>query len=146
MRNGLLALAIIISLIACVPTISHRTYAPKVSGTLIQDGGPVANAEIILSASFTAAKASTRTDSEGRFLVGPLSETQFTRRVFGDRVYVYKLDIRVAEEQLYLGLEGRGMGDPPNDLEVDCNLSNPIRQGKSVSYCSSKYHTAPAQK
>lgn len=126
--------------------MGRRTYAPKVSGTLIQDGKPVANAEIILTASFTAAKASTRTDSEGRFLVGPLSEAQFVRRVVGDRVYVFKLDIRVTEEQTYLGLEGRGMGDPPNDLGVACDLSNPIRQGRSVSYCSPKYHTAPAQK
>ncbi|MEW6674066.1 MAG: carboxypeptidase-like regulatory domain-containing protein [Thermodesulfobacteriota bacterium] len=126
--------------------MSSRTYAPKVSGTLIQDGGPVANAEIILTASFTAAKASARTDSEGRFLVGPLSETQFTRRVFGDRVYVYKLDIRVAGEQSYPGFEGHGMGDPPSDLEVACDLSKPIRQGKSVSYCSPKYRTAPERK
>ncbi len=145
MRNELLALAISISLTACVPTMSRRTFAPMVTGTLTQHGGPIANAEILLTASFTAAKASTRTDSKGRFLVGPLSETQFARGVFGDQVYVYRLDIRVAEEQPYLGFEGHGMGDPPNDIEVACDLSNPIRQGKSVSFCSRSDHTAPAQ-
>ena len=136
MRNELLVLAASISLIACVPTLSRRTYAPMVSGTLIRNSGPIANAEILLTASFTDAKASARTDSEGRFQIGPLSERQFARRVFCDRVYVYKLEIRVAGEQPYLGFEGRDMGAPPNTLELACDLSNPIRQGKSVSHCS----------
>lgn len=142
----MLVLAASISLMACVPTLSRRTYAPMVSGTLIRNGGPVANAEILLSASFTDARASARTDSEGRFQIGPLSETQFVRRVFGDRVYAYKLGIRVAGEQPYLGFEGRDMGGPPNNLELACDLSNPIRQGKSVSHCSHDYHPAPARK
>ncbi|MFA6316084.1 MAG: carboxypeptidase-like regulatory domain-containing protein [Elusimicrobiota bacterium] len=129
-------LAVLGSLVACVPTLSRRSYTPLISGTLVRDGKPVVDAEIVLTAAFTDARASAKTDSEGRFHVGPLSERQFMRRVFGDRIFIYKIGINIVGEQGYTAFEGRSLGYLPDSIQLACDLTHPSRQGKSLSYCS----------
>lgn len=143
MKPKFLLLAATLSLSACVPTLSRRTFAPMISGVLLRDGTPVPDAELLLTASWTDTTASAKTDSSGRFQLGPLTERQFVRSVFGDRVYVYKLGIRVAGEPPSLGYEGRDMGALPDNLHLTCDLSKMIGKGASARHCSRDRHQTP---
>lgn len=129
---GVLALS---ALSGCVPFPSTRYYAPEVTGRVVRNGAPVANAEIRLTATFIDRVAISMTDSDGRFKLGPLSKVLLTRSLLGDPLYAYTLAINVAGKS-YRGLSDGAVGYAPPELRVSCNLSEPIGQGQSLGYCS----------
>lgn len=139
MKTRLIVLAVPFLLLACVPIPNRRTYAPLVAGTLVRNGAPVAGAQMLLSARFFGAAATAKTDAQGRFKLGPLSKLRLTRSVLGDLLYEYALKIKVPGEEEVSGLTGHGVGYPPEDVQVTCDLSRPVEQGrsKSIVYCSS---------
>jgi len=135
MDKILSALLIAFALTACAPIPNRRTFAPAVAGTVVRGGVPVANAEVLLTTRFSDAAATVRTDADGRFRLGPLSEMRVMKTLLGDPLYEYTLKIRVAGEEEHLGLAGHGMGNASKELTVTCDLSKPIGQGKSLRYC-----------
>lgn len=135
MRTELIVLAAALVHLACVPYPNRRYFAPEVSGVVLRDGAPAAGAEVVLTTRFSKSAATARTDADGRFKLGPLSELQFTKTLLGDPLYIYALTIKVAGGAEYRGLEGRGMGYPPRELAVTCDLSRPLGQGQALSYC-----------
>jgi len=136
MRAELIVSALALTLAGCVPVSNHRHHAPEVSGTLARNGVPVADAEVILTSRFYETTATGRSDADGRFRLGPLSERRLTRSVIGDPLYAYALSIRVEGEKEYPGLSGHGTGDAPERLQVTCDLGRPVGQGQSLRYCS----------
>lgn len=136
MKTELVVLAAALAHTACVPFPNRRDFAPEVSGAVIRNGLPLSNAEVLLTTRFSKAAATVRTDADGRFKLGPLSEMRFTRTVLGDPLFEYVLTIKVAGEAEYRGLAEHGMGSAPKELPVTCDLSQPIGRGKSLRYCS----------
>ena len=81
-RVGILTAGLVLA--ACVP-IPHRVYfAPTISGTVTSDGAPVEGADLHLSGNFTNKTATARTDSSGRFKIGPLRTWEATTGLLGD--------------------------------------------------------------
>jgi hypothetical protein len=136
MKTELIAIVAALAFTACVPFPNRHYFAPEVSGTVIRNNAPAADAEVRLTSRFSEAAATTRTDAYGRFKLGPLSEMRFTRTVLGDPLYEYVLSINVAGDEEYRGLAEHGVGYAPEELPVICDLGKPIGQGKSLKYCS----------
>jgi len=128
---------------ACVFPVS-QVDAPKVTGILVENGHPVANAEIILTHWFpnpgerltppvNVNKAVTRTRSDGTFTVGPLSSIQIVH-LLGDPIYFYTLIIVRSGERV-LGSTVSGIGGASAAEDVTCDLAKPIFNGEVVVHC-----------
>ncbi|MFH1724188.1 MAG: carboxypeptidase-like regulatory domain-containing protein [Elusimicrobiota bacterium] len=144
MSTELIVLVAALAHTACVPYLNRRCYAPEVAGAIIRNGVPASNAEVLLTTNFSKVTATARTDADGRFKLGPLSEMHFTKTVLGDPLYDYVIIIKVAGGEEYRGLTVHGMGNAPQELSVTCDLSQPIGKGKSLSYCSQNTSLQPA--
>jgi hypothetical protein len=121
---------------ACVPIPNRHYFAPKITGLVLDSGLPVANAEVKLSGRFTDRIVTTRTDAAGRFIVGPITEFEFTTTLLGDPLFGYDLQIsRVSE--IYKALSNSNVGFVPHNIQVNCDLSRPVFKGRISSYCQS---------
>jgi hypothetical protein len=129
-------IVLMVALTACVPIPNRHYFAPEVSGVIVRNNVPAANAEVRLASKFSETAATVRTDVDGKFKLGPLTEMRFTRTVLGDPLYEFILSIKVTGEEEYRGLAVHGVGYAPEQLQVTCDLDKPIRQGKSLGYCS----------
>ncbi|MBI5623297.1 MAG: carboxypeptidase regulatory-like domain-containing protein [Elusimicrobia bacterium] len=136
MRARLAGLTGILILAGCVPMPNSRCMAPQISGSVVRKGAPVADAEVLLVSSFVRETAMAKTDAEGRFKLGPLTQFNLTRTVLGDPLYKYELKVKAAGEAELSAFYSSGMGDAPETLELDCDLGTPITKRKQVSYCA----------
>lgn len=129
---------------ACVVFPVPRVLAPEVSGVLLNDGMPVANAEIELVAALAPSDASkdnppgsrhavTRTNADGKFKVGPLSGIK-TVHVYGDELLGYYLVIRAGSTEL-IGFSDSGTGSVPSKISGACDLAKAHKVGNQVTYC-----------
>ena len=129
-----LLLPLALSLTACLPA-PHRVYlAPRISGTVSRDGEPVAGAQLRLRATGTEQVASTITDADGRFDLGPLSELALTTSLLRDPSYAYVLELSAAGSD-YPGLTQNEEGFAPPLLPLDCDLARPRGSAADVHYC-----------
>src|SRR5258705_54646 len=97
---------------ACVPVPHHHYFAPGVAGLVMDGGVPVANAEIVLTGTFTDHISTVRSDGEGHFQIGPIAELEFIQWLMGDPLFGYRLNITV-DKQTYLGLSESNVGYVP---------------------------------
>ncbi|GAB2186239.1 hypothetical protein [Roseibium sp. LAB1] len=130
---------------ACVVFPVPRTVAPEVSGVLLNDGMPVANAEIELVAALAPSDASkdnppgsrhavTRTDANGKFKVGPLTGVK-TVHTYGDELLGFYIVIRAGNKEL-IGFSDSGTGSVPSKISGSCDLAKAHKLGNQVTYCS----------
>lgn len=131
-RVGILTAGLLLA--GCVP-VPHRVYfAPSISGTVTSDGTPVEGADLHLSGNFTKRTASARTDSSGRFKIGPLRTWEAITGLLGDPGYAYSLSIRVSGAE-YTGLTVERLGYAPTELKITCDLAKPAITGRTPQYC-----------
>jgi len=141
-----LAVAVTVSLSsACVVFPVPRDITPEISGTLLNDGVPVTGSEIVLIASSPPSndarklpegvrQASTVTDRNGRFTLGPLTEVKMVHPHYGDELIAYSLLIRHKEKQ-YVGYSSSGTGLISGKIDGTCDLAEPKAFGNAVRYC-----------
>jgi hypothetical protein len=121
--------------VACVPAPHYHFFAPRVAGVVLDGGAPVADAEIVLTGKFTNRIAMVRSDGDGHFQVGPLSELVFIQWLIGDPLFGYSINITLGN-QTYVGLSESSLGFAPPNIQVSCDLSHPVRTGRTSVYCS----------
>jgi hypothetical protein len=123
------------TLAGCMPWPHFHYRAPAVEGIVTNNGIPVKNAEINVSAEFSEEQRKSVTDSNGRFSTKPIREFMFFASLLGDPLYGYTITITNVENQ-YDGLEEGHVGYAPDQLTVVCDLS------KSIQLRSKKHHCA----
>ncbi|ASP35749.1 hypothetical protein [Labrenzia sp. VG12] len=128
---------------ACVVfPVPHR-LAPKVSGVLLENGEPVADAKIVLAvvpfsanapqSADGAQKVTTRTDSLGRFELGPLRSVKIVHAAYGDEIApLFALSIET-NDQRYTGF--RGEAGVLGHITGTCDLARPVKQGNEDFAC-----------
>ena len=134
MRALLIAVSIL-SLMGCIPAPHRHYFAPKISGSVNADGIAVAKAEVRLSAHGTHEVVHTLTETQGHFVIGPLTEFQLTRGVIGDPGYFFVLRIK-ADGKEYLGYDQGIIGYSPEAVDLTCDLARPIKVGEQIKYCA----------
>ncbi|TYC79917.1 DUF4198 domain-containing protein [Stappia sp. BW2] len=129
---------------ACVVFPVPRVIAPEVSGVLLNDGKPVANAEIELVAALAPSDASSeippgsshavaRTDANGKFKVGPLTGVK-TVHTYGDELLGFYIVIRAGNKEL-IGFTYSEIASVPSKLSGVCDLAKARSVGNQVTYC-----------
>jgi hypothetical protein len=114
----------------------HHYFAPPITGSVFSGGVPLANAEIVLTGRFTNHIATTRSDGQGHFKIGPLTVVEFVQWLMGDPLFGYSLNFTV-DNQTYLGPSESSVGYVPTKIEVNCDLSHPISTGwRAPVFCS----------
>ena len=132
-RLGIILIAS--ALAGCMPWPHFHYLAPAVEGVVTNNGVPVQNAEINVSAEFSEEQQKGVTDSNGRFSTKPIREFMFFASLLGDPLYGYTVTITNAENQ-YEGFGEGHVGYAPEQLTVVCNLSKPIRLRSKKRYCA----------
>ncbi len=129
---------------ACVLFPVPHDLAPKISGVVLENGVPVEGAEVVLVRSYLSTvdatqvskdqrSISTRSDSSGRFAVGPIKTVKVVH-MFGDELLVYALVIRHNGQSL-LGFRDSGTGSAGGPFSVTCDLARPKKYLDSTIYC-----------
>ena len=126
---------IVSALAGCMPWPHFHYRAPAVEGVVTNNGVPVQNAEINVSAEFSEEQQKSVTDSNGRFSTKPIRELMFFAPLLGDPLYGYTVTIINAENQ-YEGLGEGYVGYAPEQLTVVCDLSKPIQLRSKKRYCA----------
>ena len=119
---------------ACSSLPQTHYFAPEISGVILQDRRPVANARVRLTAALTSQAQFATTDESGRFNVGPLTNYQFTLKQFGVAHFDYALQIAV-EGQAYPAYAAQGEGDAPRRVSLRCQLEAPAAAGGGAASC-----------
>lgn len=129
---------------ACIVFPVPAVLAPKVSGILLQNGMPVAGADIVLTtavpfsgdpvaASDGNPRATVKTDADGRFAIGPLRGVKVFHAL-GDELHFVSLVIK-DRGRIYLGFSDIGIGNAARPLEGTCDLAKPIQTSPSPVFC-----------
>ena len=111
------------ALAGCMPWPHFHYRAPAVEGVVTNNGVPVQNAEINVSAEFSEEQQKGVTDSNGRFSTKPIREFMFFASLLGDPLYGYTVTIINAENQ-YEGFGGGYVGYAPEQLTVVCDCQS----------------------
>jgi hypothetical protein len=126
-------------LTGCLP-IPHFNYrAPAVSGIIIQNGAPVANAQVQVTdeiPSGNGERTTAVTNADGRFATEPIREFRFVFALIGEEFYWYTVQITAAG-RIYPGYSSSRLGySRTKKLELRCDLSHPqtLRDGQQT-YC-----------
>jgi hypothetical protein len=128
-------LAICASMAACAPLPAGRYFAPEVSGVVLDNGRPLADARVRLSSQLTNEIQSSTTDAQGRFTVGPLTNFQFVVKQFGVAYYRYTVQVVRAGRALEPYVAD-GPGDTPRKLELRCEFVAAPLPGASPGQCA----------
>ena len=129
-----LSLALTLLLAACLPAPHRMYFTPRFSGTVSRDGEPVAGVQLRLRASGTEQLANAVTDTDGHFVLGPLSELALTTSLLRDPSYGYVLELN-ADGRDYPGLTQSEEGFAPPLLPLDCDLARPRGSAADLHYC-----------
>jgi hypothetical protein len=86
-------IAICLLLGACVPIYTDED-APRIAGVLLDGGRAIADADVELFSIVSHKSLHTRTDSDGRFSIGPLQDVEFFVLPMGDHFVSYGLRFR----------------------------------------------------
>lgn len=131
-----LGIILIASVLAgCMPWPHFHYLAPAVEGVVTNNGVPVPNTEINVSAQFSEEQQKGVTDSNGRFSTKPIREFMFFASLLGDPLYGYTVTITNAANQ-YEGFGEGHVGYAPEQLMVVCDLSKPIQLRGKKRYCA----------
>ena len=118
----------------CVP-YPHAYYgAPKVNGTVLENGVPVAKLSVRLEGSFGRNILTGKTDRDGHFTVGPDKHLSIFIGLYGDPAFRFKLSFMRSSAD-WVGMEVTGMGHSPKELTVLCDLAVPQRSANTVVFC-----------
>jgi hypothetical protein len=119
----------------CVPIPIVYYYMPAVSGVILQNGSPVAGAEVRVSDQFVDEDRVATTGTDGRFATEPIREFSFVRPLLrGDQISECLVEI-TAGGKTYKGYHDGGTGHVPETLELRCDLSlSPALDG-ARAYC-----------
>jgi hypothetical protein len=111
--------------------------APELSGTLTENGRPVAQAEVRLRANGKATYVGS-TDEEGNFLVGPLgahvNRASRSSLAIEDPLFCYVLEFRTAGREP-TRIEFTGMGYPEAKRGLDFDLIKLAAKPPRRLYC-----------
>lgn len=127
-------MATAITLGGCVPVPNYRYYAPAVSGVVLRDGAPVAEAEVRVSNAMGDEVSVASTGIDGRFQTAPIRTLQLVRELIGDALSSYALQIRV-DGNAYVDHPRHSSTQPPRQLHVVCDLSDRVDDGRGGRYC-----------
>ncbi|RYY97172.1 MAG: carboxypeptidase regulatory-like domain-containing protein [Comamonadaceae bacterium] len=119
---------------ACVPVPQYRYDAPAVSGVIVDNGVPVAGAEVRIASQFAEDVRRATTAADGRFAAEPIRRLVLTRALFGDPVTAYAVDIAVGTRR-YDGYADSRVGPGPRVLHLACDLSRPAPGGAARAHC-----------
>lgn len=140
---NLLKVSCFFLLVVCAGCIPHYDrYAPTIEGSVLRDGQPVSGATVKLAVGTMT--SSTRTDTAGKFKVGPLE--RFGIMLYGDAAsgYVaYTLTIQ-QDGVTYIGLS-ESAGVTGDFARVECDLSAPPRKVRNEDwYCVMPFIDPPS--
>ena len=130
----LLVLALTLGLAACLPVPHRQIFAPRISGAVSRGGEPAAGVQLRLRGSGTSQIATTVTDADGRFALGPLSGLALSTSLLRDPAYGFVLELS-ADGRDYPGLIHNEDGFAPPLLPLDCDLARPLGSDTDVHYC-----------
>lgn len=111
---------------ACAPIPHFITQAPKVSGSITDNGDPLIGVSVLMThepddRSCRMAKRSSIADASGSFEMEGIKEFRlFT--TMGDRIYDINVCI-VKNGNTYLGYTDVGFGYPPDSINLQCNIN-----------------------
>lgn len=134
MRHQLCAILVASATAGCMPWPHSHYRAPAVEGVIMNNGAPVQDAEIRVSAQFSDEQQKGITDSNGRFKTKPIREFMFFASLLGDPLYGYSVTITQAEST-YEGFGEADVGYASRELNVACDLSKPTQQRNNKKYC-----------
>lgn len=133
--RSLAALAIALSLSGCAVNFwPHRVQqTPGVSGVVLSDGMPVADAIVHIHHSLkenqcAASSLHARTDADGLFSFTGRKELKLLFVVAGDRQDLWALCIE-SNGQFTDGWRSMGLGYPPEQLSFTCDLKARAERG-----------------
>ena len=116
----------------------HFHYrAPAIEGVVTDNGVPVPNADISVSAQFSDEQQRAVTDTKGHFNTKPIREFMFFASLLGDPLFGYSVQINRAAHQ-YEGFGEAYVGYAPTQLKVACDLSKPNQLRNKKQYCLSQ--------
>lgn len=133
--RSLAALAIALSLSGCAVNVwPHRVqHTPGVSGVVLSDGMPVADAVVHIHHALrgnrcAASKLHARTDADGLFSFTGHKELKLLFVVAGDRQDLWALCIE-SNGEFTDGWRAMGVGYPPEQISFTCDLKSRDEQG-----------------
>jgi hypothetical protein len=127
----------VFALTGCVVWPSTEEYAPHFRGQVKNSGLAIRGAQIRVTSGFANDSVVQSTDYEGKFQTDRISKLTWVHFLTGDRLESYKLVI-VADGKEYLGYQEILMGPGPGNIDLDCDLGQPIvAPHRAVpTYCS----------
>jgi hypothetical protein len=120
---------------ACVPWPHRGYFAPEIEGVLLDNGVPVTNVKLKLSADFTDRQQIAITDADGRFVLRPISEWRLMAPLIGDPLYGYTLEVDMGDRKFPVYSNG-GVGYAESRLELRCDLPGDVGAIKQPQFCT----------
>jgi hypothetical protein len=112
----------------CFPMPHSRILAPSISGVVRDGNNPLSATPVYLDASFNSKGCSdydlvSKTDDDGVFAIGPVTEFVWVVPLIGDPIAHWELCVDTAEGRKAVLHQG-GIGMPPGALDIECDISS----------------------